>query len=168
MKVAAFIGKFYPPHIGHLAVVDKFAKSVDELWIIISYNSIRNKIIENQSGFKNLSPYLIKQWFENHYKNNSKIVVEVFDETGFRPYPEDRDKWAEKFKKEFPKINIKIADESYREFNNQYFSEYEFLPLSRDIVNIHSTEIRKDLLKHLDKIIPEARDYFKGGNHGKV
>ncbi|MBQ8424913.1 MAG: adenylyltransferase/cytidyltransferase family protein [Clostridia bacterium] len=164
MRVGAFIGKFYPPHIGHLSVIEKVLGKVDELYIIISYNKIRNSEIEDNSGFKDLSPELIKGWFEKHYENNPKIKVGIFDEGNFKPYPDDRDKWAEKFKQEFPSVNIKIADESYREFNKIYFPTYEFMAIDRDKVNIHSTMIRENVLKNLDYLIPEAREYFKGEN----
>ena len=161
MRVGAFIGKFYPPHVGHLSVIEKVSKNVDELYIIISYNKIRNSEIEKNSGFKDLSPNLIKEWFENHYENNPNIKVGIFDEGDFKPYPEDRDKWAEKFKKEFPSVNVKIADESYREFNKIYFPSYEFMAIDRDKVNIHSTEIRENIAEHLDYLIPESRKYFE-------
>lgn len=167
-KIGAFVGKFYPPHIGHLWVVDTLIEKLDEIYIIISKNQIRNNQIFQISGFKNLDSNLIKSWFKNHYKDNPKIKVEIFDETGFKPYPEDRDKWAEKFKKEFPDINVKIADESYRDFNKKYFPEYEFLAIPRNVIDIHSTEIRNNLKDNLKYIIPEGQDYFKnlGENNG--
>ena len=167
MRVGAFIGKFYPPHIGHLSVVDLVSSQLDELYIIISYNRIRNDEIEKNSGFKSLSPMLIQSWFEKHYENNPKIKVGIFDEGDFKPYPEDRDKWAEKFKKEFPTVNVKVADEEYREFNRIYFPDYEFLAIDRDKVNIHSTQIRTDIKNNIESLIPEARAYFKGENNGE-
>ncbi|MBQ7307960.1 MAG: adenylyltransferase/cytidyltransferase family protein [Clostridia bacterium] len=160
-RIGAFVGKFYPPHLGHLWVVDNLVNNLDELWIIISYNKIRNQDIKDNANFDTLSPELIKSWFSEHYKDNPKIKVKIFDESDFKPYPEDRDKWASKFKKEFPSVNVKIADEGYREYNEKYFPEYEFMSIDRDFVNIHSTQIRQDLNKNFDMIIPEAREYFE-------
>lgn len=160
-KIGAFVGKFYPPHIGHLWVVDTLIEKLDEIYIIISTNQIRNKQISEISGFKNLDAEIIKGWLKQHYKNNPKIKVEIFDETGLKPYPEDRDKWAEKFKKQFPDVNVKIADESYREFNRQYFPNYDFLAIPRNVIDIHSTEIRNNLKDNLKYIIPEGQEYFK-------
>lgn len=160
-KIGAFVGKFYPPHIGHLSVVDNLVEKLDELWIIISYNKIRNQKIKNETDFQLLSPFVIKSWFEEHYKSNTKVKIAIFDESNFRPYPEDRDKWADEFKRQFPTINIKIADESYREYNKKYFPEYEFLCIDRDVVNIHSTQIRNNLKNNLRYIIPEARKFFE-------
>ena len=35
-RIGAFVGKFYPPHIGHLWVVDTLLEKLDEIYIIIS------------------------------------------------------------------------------------------------------------------------------------
>ena len=102
MKIGAFIGKFYPPHIGHISAIEYSLKKCDLVYIIISKNEIRNTDIKNKDNFLRLDAEQIKEWFKLHYKNNPKIKVEVFDESNLRPYPLDRDKWAEKFKKEFP------------------------------------------------------------------
>lgn len=160
-KIGAFVGKFYPPHIGHLSVVDNACEKLDEVFVVISYNKQRNAQLEKIDGFAEIDAYQIKKWFEKHYQNNPKVKVEVFDESGFRPYPEDRDKWAEKFKKQFPSVNVKIADAGYREYNQTYFPEYEFYEIDRDIVPFHSTYFRQNPKQNLDKIIPEAQEYFK-------
>ncbi|MBE5738702.1 MAG: hypothetical protein E7354_03145 [Clostridiales bacterium] len=160
MRIGAFSGKFYPPHIGHLSVIDKLIDSFDEIWIIISYNPIRNMQIRESTGFETLAPDIIKGWFEKHYESNPRVKVAIFDESGYRPYPEDGAHWAEEFRKQFPTINAKIADESYRDYNAEYFPDYEFVPIDRDEVCIHSTMIRNNTIGLLDKIIPEAREYF--------
>ena len=160
-RVGAYLGKFYPPHIGHLWVVDSLVDGFDELYIIISKNDIRIQEIFEKDGFEILDAKLIKEWFKKHYKHNKKIKVEIFDETSLKPYPEDQDKWAEKFKKQFPFINVKIADESYRAYNQKYFPELEFLAIPRDVINIHSTQIRQDLKNNMKYLIPTAKKYFK-------
>ena len=159
-KIGAFTGKFYPPHIGHLSVVDKVVEDLDEVWIVISSNKERNDSLKKHDGFNKLDANLIKDWFEKHYLNNSKVKVAIFDESNLKPYPDDRDKWALKFKKEFPTVNVKIADEGYREYNKEYFPEYEFYPIDRDIIPIHSTMLRQNMEKYFDYLIPEAKPYF--------
>lgn len=166
-RIGAFVGKFYPPHIGHVWVVDNAIKNLDEVYVIISENEIRNDDIKENQNFNKINAELIKSWFEKHYENNPKIKVAIFNETGLKPYPEDRDVWAEKFKKEFPTVNVKIADEGYREYNKEYFPEYEFYPIERDVIPIHSTEIRKNLEKNYDFLIDEAKEYFKNLNKEK-
>ena len=165
MKIGAFVGKFYPPHIGHISAIDYSLTKCDIVYIIISKNKMRNTDIQTKNNFLELDADLIKKWFTEHYKNNPKIKVEIFDETGLRPYPLDRDIWADKFKKQFPDVNVKIADEGYREYNQEYFPDYDFLAIDRDAINIHSTYIRDNMEKYFDYIIPEAQEYFK--NHLK-
>ena len=160
-KIGAFVGKFYPPHIGHLSVIDNALEKFDEIYVIISKNSIRDKEIEKNQKFEMLNTNLIKKWFKKHYKNNPKVKVEIFDESGLRPYPEDRYIWAEKFKKQFPTVNTKIADAEYREYNEKYFPEYEFFEIDRDKLPIHSTMIRKDIQSNIEYLIPEAKNYFE-------
>ena len=126
----------------------------------MSYNKNRNKTIQKEQNFEDLSPFLIKKWFEEYYKSNSKVKVEVFDETGLLPYPNDQDKWAERFKKQFPDVNYKIADGGYREFNEKYFSGYGFYEIDREKIPVHSTMLRGDISKNIDFLIPTAREYF--------
>ena len=166
-RIGAFVGKFYPPHIGHAWVIDNAVKNLDEVYVIISKNEIRNDDIKENQNFNKLNAELIKSWFEKHYENNPKVKVAIFDESGFKPYPEDRDIWAEKFKKEFPTVNVKIADEGYREYNEEYFPEYEFYPIERDVIPIHSTDIRNNLKANYDFLIDEAKEYFKNINKEK-
>lgn len=161
-KIGAFVGKFYPPHLGHLSVIDNASKVLDEVYVIISKNDTRNKEIEKLAGFEVLDASLIKKWFEKHYKKNQKVKVEIFDETNLKPYPEDRDIWAEKFKKQFPFINVKIADEGYRAYNEEYFPEYEFLAIDREKIPVHSTNLRQNLKEYYNFLIPEAQEFFKG------
>ena len=160
MKIGAFVGKFYPPHIGHLWVIDNALKDLDQVYVIISSNKMRNNQISKNQNFKNLDANIIKGWFEKHYKNNKKVKVAIFDESNLKPYPQDRDIWAKKFKKQFPFVNVKIADESYRKYNREFFPECEFYPIEREIVPIHSTQIRTNPEKYIDYIIPEAKEYF--------
>lgn len=161
-KIGAFVGKFYPPHIGHLSVIDDASKKLDEVWVVISKNDKTTDKITKKDNFKQIDTNLIKQWFCLHYKNNPKVKVAIFDETGLLPYPKDQDKWSEKFKKQFPFVNVKIGDESYRELNEKYFPECEFYPINRDIIPIHSTQIRQNLKQNIKYIIKEAQNYFKG------
>ena len=121
---------------------------------------MRNETIKNDfSGFS-LDVNLIKEWFEKHYKDEKKIKVSIFDESKYRPYPYDRDLWSIGFKEQFSDVNVKIADESYREYNEKYFPECDFLAIDRDKINIHSTHLRTDLKKYFDYLLPEAKDYF--------
>lgn len=160
MKIGAFTGKFYPAHIGHVWAVDYSLKYCDKVIIVISSNPIRNQEIKEKCGFDILDASIIKSWFEEYYKNDSRVEVAIIDESGLKPYPNSTDDWVARFKKQFPSVNVKIADESYREFNQKHFPECEFLAVPRDVVSIHSTDIRNNLNKYFDYLIPTAKPYF--------
>ena len=160
MKIGAFVGKFYPPHIGHLSAIDFACTKLDLVYVIISKNQERENQIKESSGFDYLPAELIKSWFEDYYKNNSKVKVEIFDEQGLLPYPNDQDKWAKRFKEQFPFVNVKIADIGYKEFNQKYFPDYEFLAIDREKIDIHSSYFRKNPKKYINFLIPKAQSYF--------
>ena len=166
-RIGAFVGKFYPPHIGHLSVIDNALKDFDEIYIVISKNDIRNENIKNNQNFDSLSAELIKSWFQKHYQFEPKVKVDIFNETGLEPYPKDVDKWSKKFKKQFPTVNCKIADGGYRDFNKIYFPEYEFYEIDRDKIPVHSTMLRNDMKANLKYLIPEAREYFEKKQNNK-
>ena len=165
MKIGAFCGKFYPPHIGHLSVIDKAQKDLDMVYVVISKNKTREQEIKKNENFE-IPSELIKHWFEMHYKNNPKVKIEIFDESGLLPYPADQSKWAERFKNQFPLVNVKIADGGYREFNEKYFPSYEFYEIDREAIPIHSTLFRQNPNKYMEYIIPEAQKYFKEKYNG--
>ena len=160
MKIGAFVGKFYPPHIGHLSAIDFACQKLDVVYVIISKNKNRDKQIKQNDNFDYIKASLIKKWLKKHYKDNKKIKVKIFDESGLLPYPNDQDKWAKRFKQKFPLINVKIADEGYREFNQKYFPSYDFFAIDREKIDIHSTYFRKNPQKYINFLIPEAQKYF--------
>ena len=50
-RIGAYVGKFYPPHVGHLSVIGEAIKEFDEVYVIISKNDIRNEKIKKRTGF---------------------------------------------------------------------------------------------------------------------
>lgn len=155
-KIGAFVGKFYPPHMGHIDAVQKALKYCDVVYVIISKNEERNNNIYDDYGFPILSASQIKNWLEKYFQDNKKVKVEIFDESGLRTYPQDRDIWAKNFKQKFPDVNVKIADIGYKEYNEKYFPEYEFFEVDREITPIHSTLIRSNYEKYKEYVLPTA------------
>ena len=160
-KIGAFVGKFLPPHLGHLSVIDKALKYCDVLYVVISENKEKNAAINKRDNFPFLSAEIRKKWFEQHYINTKNIHFVILNEDGLKSFPEDLDKWTERFNKLVPNANIKIADESYREFNEKYFSQCQFVPIERDKIPVHSTNIRQEPHEYMEYIIPEAKADLK-------
>ena len=161
MKIGAFAGKFLPPHIGHVTQIEKCAELVDELYVVVAENPTRSAEICAMSGLEPIDGKLRVKWLQEHFKNNPKIKVFYFDESGLKAFPEGLKEWSERFKSQFKNVNVKFADETYRELNEIYFPECEFMPFDRMVIPISATMVRNDIKNNINYIIEEARDYFK-------
>lgn len=160
-RIGAFVGKFLPPHIGHVAQMEKCAEMVDELHIVVSENPEKTAKLCESSGLDPIPGRLRVEWLEKHFENNPKVKVFYFDETGLKAFPEGLKEWSEKFKSQFKGINVKFADETYRELNEKWFPECEFVVFDRTVIPVSSTMIRNDIKKNIKYVIEEAREYFE-------
>ena len=160
--IGAFAGKFLPPHIGHISQIEKSAKECDELYIVVCDNTENSKRLCKQAGLPWITPEMRVNWLREHFKNNKKIKVLLMIEDGIPAFPNGLDIWSKKFKEITNyKVNKKFADETYRELNEKYFPECEFVCFDRTVINISGTEVRNNPKENLDKIIPEARQFFE-------
>lgn len=103
------------------------------------------------------------EWFKKHYKNVKNIKFVYLDESGLKAFPEGLKEWSARFKAVVKdEITAKYADESYRELNEKYFPECEFVPIDRDKIAVHGTNIREseEFLKY---VIPEGMEEIKKG-----
>ena len=160
-KIGAFAGKFLPPHLGHVTEIENSANKCDELFVVICDNTNKSKKLCEESNIPFITTEMRANWLKEHFKNNPKIKVLIMLEDDLPPFPEGMKVWSEKFKKiTNHKVNMKFADESYRELNEKYFPESEFISFDRDRINVHATDIRNNPQKFFDYIIPEARAFF--------
>lgn len=159
--IGGFAGKFLPPHIGHISQIEQSAKECDKLYIVVADRKSNSRRLCKAANIPYIPVRLRIKWLKKHFKHNPKIKVVYLNEDKIPPAPHGTAKWAKEFKKlTHFKINKKFADESYRHMNEVYFKECEFACFDRTIINISATQIRTDLKNNIDKIIPEARDYF--------
>ena len=151
-KYGCFVGKFLPPHIGHLSVIDKALQECEKVLIVLAEAPEKSKAICKQDNFPYFPPSKRLEWLKKHYKNYSNIKFVFFDESPVQPF--DMKKWSQEFKRMIKEnITAKYGDESYRTLNELYFPECEFVPIDRDKINIHGTDIRrnKNLIKYMVK-----------------
>ena len=77
-------------------------------------------------------------------------------------FPAPMKEWSDAFKKVTKhKVNMKFADESYRELNELHFPECEFVCFDRQKIDISGTKVRNDPEKYFDFIIPEVQNHFR-------
>lgn len=152
-KKGCYVGKFLPPHIGHLSVIDKALKECERVLVVLAENPQYSKSLCDKAGFPYFSADKRIEWLKKHYKNYKNIEFVFFDETGIEKG--DLKTWSRKFKKQIKNIDAKYADESYRYLNEKYFPECKFVPIDRDIINVHGSDIRnnRDKIKFM---VPEG------------
>lgn len=159
MKKGAFVGKFLPPHVGHISVIENAASKCDELWVVISDCPQKSKELCEKANFPYFSSLQRKSWFEKHYKNNPKIHFAIIDETKIKNSKNFMKDYAELFYQILPNdINMKFADISYKELNDKFFPKCQFVEIDRDKINIHGTDIRNDYKKNRQYVLREARE----------
>ena len=152
IEYGCFVGKFLPPHIGHLSVIDKALQECKQVLVVLAEAPEQSKAICKHDDFPYFPPLTRLEWLKKHYKNYNNIKFVFFDETPVQPFEMRR--WTKEFKKVIKEnITAKYADESYRALNEIYFPECKFIPIDRDKINIHGTDIRrnKDLVKYMIK-----------------
>lgn len=166
-KVGCFVGKFLPPHIGHLSVIDKALKECEKVVVVLAENPERSEKLCKEANFPYFPATTRLEWLKQHYKNHNNIKFVFLDESGLKPFPEGLAEWSQRFKAVVKdKITAKYADESYRQLNEKFFPECEFVPIDRDIINIHGTDIRKNKnnIKYMiSEGIKQTMEYFEKG-----
>ena len=101
-------------------------------------------------------------WLMQSFSHHSNIKIFYMDETGLEAFPQDMKAWAERFKKIVGNdVNVKFADETYRELNEKYFPECQFIAFDRTLINISATDIRWNPEKYFDFIAEPAQEFFK-------
>lgn len=162
MKIGAFAGKFAPLHLGHIQQILACSSQVDELRVVLCENPKKVEALFKQSGLPNMDKALRLKWLKETFKNHKNIKVLYMDETGLESFPKDMQKWADRFRQVAGSdVNVKFADETYRELNEKYFLECEFICFDRGVLNISATKIRSNPKKYLSFIAPAAQSYFK-------
>ncbi len=160
-KIGCFVGKFLPPHIGHLSVIDRVINECEKAVIVLSEDPKRSKEKCEKSSFPYFTPMQRLEWLKKHYQGNNNIKFVFLDESGLKSFPEGLEEWSKRFKEVIKdQITAKYADESYRQLNELYFPECEFVAIDRDAIAVHGTDIRnkKEYLKY---VIPEGYDDIK-------
>lgn len=167
-KIGAFVGKFLPPHIGHLSVIDKMLEECDEAVIVISDDENKSKKLCSETNFPHFDAKTRLKWFKKHYKNQKNAKFRIIDESKMKSQNFDGREYSELFWKSVKeKVNIKYADESYRELNEKYFPECEFVAIDREQIPIHASDIRSNL-NNLKYVIPEGQaDILKAIKNNK-
>lgn len=161
-KIGAFPGKFLPPHLGHVSTIRECAKKCDELLVVVADSEKNSRRLCETANIPFISAETRCKWLEKHFENEPNIKVIYMDEDKLSTFPAPMDEWSKAFKEVTNHVvNMKFADQTYRELNEKYFSECEFVCFDRQQINISATMIRNNPKKYFDYIILEAQPFFK-------
>lgn len=155
-KIGAFVGKFLPPHVGHMSVIDLMRSECDISVVVLSDSPARSKRLCREAGFPYFSSKKRMEWLKKQYAGCSDMRFYVLDESFGGKYSEE--KFAKLFHETIKEeVNVKYAEPKYRALNEKYFSQCEFREVPRNAINISGTMIRERPNAFFDMIMPSAR-----------
>lgn len=153
MKRGLVIGKFLPPHAGHVALVNFAAAQCDELIVSVS---------DAQGDF--IDAALRLSWLKRIFRDRTNIQVALlednFDEPGL-PLPARTRGWAEKMRAVYPPIDVLFTSEDYGEpfAANLGATHISFDP-DRKQFPVSATRIRKSPFQYWDFIPGPVKPFF--------
>jgi HTH-type transcriptional regulator, transcriptional repressor of NAD biosynthesis genes len=164
-KVGMFGGKFLPIHMGHVHAMIRASTMVDELHVMVSYDTEYEKEIY----FKNASflpiPYDIRlRWWTQITKDLPNVHVHAYEEkqTG---YFKDWVKGSLEIKRIIGKqIDVVFSSEhSYTEYFDQLYptAKHVVVDAERVTYNISATKLRTEgVMKHWNMLPEVVKPYF--------
>ena len=150
MTTGLLIGKFMPPHAGHLRLIDEARGRVDELVILVC--SLEREPIPGElrvAWMREIAP--------------DARVVHVTDENPSLPeeHPEFWEIWTATIRRHVPgKIDVVFAGEPYGEELARQIGAESVVVDRRESGLPSATEIRERPLTHWEQIAPAARHHF--------
>jgi HTH-type transcriptional repressor of NAD biosynthesis genes len=156
MKTGLIIGKFYPLHLGHIALINFGINQCDRLYVLICASDT-----ENISGETRL------KWVQNSYEHHPSVSPVLFNYSENElPNTSVSSKeiarlWAGKIMELLPPIDIIFSSELYGAFLAEYLHcvHKPFQP-DRHSYPVSATDIRSDSIRFWDFIAPAARAFF--------
>ena len=150
-RTGLILGKFMPPHRGHLHLVDAALRSVDELTILVC--SLRREPIPGALRF---------DWIRELVPGAR--VVHLTDENPSYPHEHPRfwEMWTESVRRILPHgPDVLFTSESYGdELARRLGARHVAVDIPRSAVPVSGTAIRDEPLKHWDFIPEPVRPYF--------
>jgi len=163
-NVGAFVGKFLPPHKGHVKMINLALNYCDKIIVVLSENPRNSQLICEKDNFPYFDASLRLNWLKNEFKYDKRVSFVYLNTTGIQEFPLDQEKWTKRFWEVVPNnVNVKIAgDISYKSLNEKYFTECKFLYIDRqNVLPISASDIRKSPYNYQEFMLNSTKEYFK-------
>lgn len=156
-KNGLVLGKFLPPHRGHLYLIDTAIDNCDTTHIIACYN--KNQPIPGDLRVETLKTI---------YKNNPNVIIHSFDDINM-PQHEHECKtlddfygyWVPEVYKRVKELDVVFTSENYGDDFSRYLGIEHFLvDKERKNFPISGTKIRSNPFEHWKYIPDEIRPFF--------
>ncbi|MDF3821371.1 AAA family ATPase [Leptospira sp. 96542] len=153
MNRGLVLGKFYPPHKGHIHLIEEAKKRSDHLTILIC--SLEKEMIPGSLRF---------QWLKELCEDKTTEIIWVKDENP--QYPNEDQNFWEIWKQSIlnhckVKPDILFTSEEYGEPLSKVLScKHIAIDIRRNLFPISATEIRNRPTKHWDYIPKPIQPYF--------
>lgn len=156
MKKGLVLGKFMPPHKGHLALIEFGLKNCDQLIVLLCSHSAEP-----------ISGKLRLLWLESLFSDNNKIVVHSFlyDPAQLSDASvsseADSKRWGDEIKKLFPDLSIIFSSEPYGKYlANHLGIDHLSYDEARLDWPVSSSRIRKFPLQFWDYLPDPVKPWF--------
>ena len=81
-RIGAFVGKFLPPHKGHLDQIEICAKDCDVLYVVLADNKFTTKKLCQMANIPLMDAQIRVKWLKKHFAGRDNIkVIYITDET---------------------------------------------------------------------------------------
>lgn len=160
-----FVGKFLPPHKGHIWAIKQASQKCDKLFVVVCEAPEYCKQLCQDAHMPYVDLKQKTQWMKEELKDIKNVKVVSFDESGIKTMPNGWAEWSEKLKDIVgEKIDVIFGSETdYAPYYAKYFKESKYVlqDTLRTNVNISATKIRNNLGGNVDYIINSARPFFE-------
>ena len=163
-NVGVFVGKFTPPHRGHINAIINAGTKCKTLYVVVSHNPKLDEELFKDGIIKPI-PFVKKmKWMEEEFSELDHIKIVGLDETNIPTYPNGWDLWTEELKRVVPeKFDVIFGGEpEYAENYKIYFPDVDYVQFDVDRTEfpVSATKIRNNPYKYWDYIIGPARPWI--------
>lgn len=155
-KNGLVLGKFYPPHLGHLYLIDKAAEQCDQVHLMVC--SLKKETIPGEYRYL---------WLYNHYKGSNVNVIHCSEE--LPQYPKECNSvdefynkyWVPTVYKNVKELDVVFTSEDYGdEFASYLGVDHVLVDKERKKYPVSGTQIRNGAFNNWDFIPTFAKNYF--------